>query len=347
MPKNIVVLTNDAGPSNGLQFVVNELKAQGHIVSDFLGKGKGLDAKIENKASNAMLEADFVLFGISSTPETWVEEVNLANIAKATGKPYGFFCCNWGEFRRPAFASVMKGANLLFTVDEADAKSAKDFVGKDTLVVPSGNPAWADYFNSKMSREEARAKLGVDPDAKILLVNGSKESVRNIILWFSSIEATKMLRMNIKMFISIHPGDPSPTGTYDMFFKSNADHAQKLPTGISTSQALNGVDLLISSISLVGVEAACLRKPVTDFVTPLDEMWWGGLSGSKDWKPAKDGASVLVRNIDDLVSVIDTLNYGNNCFDDQIENQERVFQRENVEGSAKRIVDEIVKTLAA
>lgn len=308
---NFVVVACDMGPSNALQHVMDALTKSGHGVDSYFGRGsvdflsRNTEEYAETFRHNVKF-ADKILLGISSTPERSKEELTAAKIAIEEEVPFGFFCNTFGEFRRPWFREVMKEARFLFVLSESEIEEAADFAPK-ARIIASGNPDWATYFKPVVSRQESRRMLGVSDDTTLVLAAGSKEMVRNALLWGSVVMAVDNLELKRKFQIALcrHPGESNPENIYHHMLEWSDAPISFLPGGMGFKQALPGADIVVTSLSATGIEAACQRKPVIDFATPLDRKWWEDLSGSAVWPPVDHWeTSILAGSVPSLTEAI-------------------------------------------
>lgn len=342
---NIMFVAMDAGPSQALGIIQREVLRRGHPIATELGMGTpfhdGTVELVEKDAASCI--GGKILIGLSSSKERSREELAAAETARSMGIPYGFMCCNYGEFRRPWFRDVIRDSSFLFTVCESDAQAAKEFAPKATIV-GSGNPVWASFFEWPMSRDEVRSRLGIAPDEKLILCSGTKVVDINLAQWESVAHAAKRLRnLKLRVLLSRHPGEQNPPN--DRYSEFVLNPAIQFLSGLNTSQALCGADVLISGHSLTGIESACKRIPMIDFVSDAEEVEWRRLSGSNDWPPAEQGASILARDASYLAATMrELLNTESPMAIIMRAAQEQSFSLEAVQGATKKIVDTLLDT---
>lgn len=333
----IMLVAMDAGPSNGLRLVASELIKNNHNVTTIFGMGQPFPEGTSEWIRTEVKSANRVLIGLSSSKERAAEEILAAETAKTMGTSFGFFACTYGEFRRAWFRDIIGYADFVFTVSEKEAEAAKKF-SPGANVVPSGNPEWATYFKPALGREEVRSHLGVKSKEKLILSVGSKEALRNMFLWGNLVLSTNGLDQPIRLILARHPGECNPQELYGDILKYSKYPIQFLE-GIRSNDAVTGSDLVVSSLSSVGIAGACQRIPVIDYITEFDEMFWTEMSGSSIWEPAELGASRKVNTVAMLAIEMDAL------LDHQASGtkamrsaQEKTFSLEQFERAAQKIV---------
>jgi hypothetical protein len=195
-----------------------------------------------------------------------------------------------------------------------------------------------------MSRDEVRARFDVGPDEKLILVGGSKEPLRNALLFGNVVMAVGRLgQMMHTLVFSKHPGEQNPPVTLYEAVLAETDGRGKYLERMRTDDASAGADLVITSISSVGIMGACQRIPVVDHITDIDTRWWRGLSGVDEWEPTDLGASYLAEDIVELEDSIKALldpESPEAMF--QRKDQKKHFRLEDVEGAASKIVGHLL-----
>lgn len=345
--KKIVLVAMDAGPSDALTIVARKLTEQGHEVSTFFGNGQPFPEDVTDHIRDAIAESDNILIGLSSTEMRGYEELFAAKTALVQNKPFGFFCTTFGEFRRTWFQDVLKQADFLFVINEAEKHAAAEYAPA-AIIVDSGNPQWADFFKPPMSRDEVRDHLGIASSQRMIMVGGSKELDRNISLFGKVVEACNKFGAPLHIVVGRHPGDRNNPQVYGETMATSYHPVKFLDQNMRSNTAIAGADLVISSISAIGVTGACLRIPVIDVVTKLDKDWWETLSGFPTWEPIEQGASVAVATAEELANSIEALllDRESPSIPAMRTAQEKAFSLEAVQGAADAIIDTLLHICA-
>ncbi len=335
----ILIVASDVGPCNALKLVRKELEKQGNAVEAIFCDGQPSTVARTGEMLSALAQADRALIGMSSTRERSAEEMLAAEVAFKDKIPVGIFCNTFGEFCRPWFQNIIPRSSLLFVVNGEEAAAASERFPKQKIVA-SGNPRWGSYFAPSIPREESRKRLGIAPDEKLILSSGTKEIVTNMLLWSGVITAAASYERNsgqkARVVLSRHPGERNMQDLYQDLIDL-ADCKVQFSGERSSSDALAGADLAVSSYSEVGIQAACLRIPVIDYVSPFAAKWWENLRAGGRWEPSEEGASCMVRgSVSELSHTIGRLlTPGSAEVRRMKKDQERVFRRD--EGSAEMI----------
>lgn len=293
----VVLLAHDVAPSQALKMIEKELMTRDLSVWSYLGNGGEITADPSDIAAT-IRNSDVVLLGMSSSEKLATEEIAAAEAALEHRTPYGFYADIYKCVRRPWFERVREGASFVFVINSDEATAARELFPNAKVVI-SGNPLWEDFFMPKRPREEVREKLEVASDETMVLCPGGKSAVVNILHWGGVIEALSDLSTDPKhwkIFLALHPGDKTPPDFYqDLVTHSRVPAKIVAKEFLSSSEMLSGCDLVIESCSTIGIEAACLRKPVISY---LSEIALGRLekgSGSRSWELCVLGVAEEVR----------------------------------------------------
>lgn len=300
--------------------------------------------------SSLVKDADVILAGMSSSLKLAEKELEAVEIAETDGKPFGFYADTYGTIRRPWFERFRKSASFVFVINDNEAIDAKG-IFPNAKVVISGNPMWEDFFNPKLSRAEARAKLEVVEDCKVVLCPGGKNFIINILHFGAVIDAMNRAADNLKyrnknnnfkVVFALHPGDQNKMEAYaDLSKYSRVPVFIMTKEHASTSLILPGCDLVVESASTLGIEAACQRIPVIDYFTETALSRLEEATGSREWDLCKAGAAIRVLDTDTLEAGIVLLVENSKIVTLQVR-QEMAFPKPPEKGAAIRAM---VRTL--
>lgn len=319
----VVLVAMDKAPSNAFRELGQTLQSRKVKVAAFLGNGDKMPA--DSAAIDiAIKDADFVLSGISSSPDLAKVELAAIASAKAHGKPYGYYSDTWHCWNRPWVNEYMKFANLLLVTNKADAvKAQRAFPGPK--VVLTGNPTDED-FGATMTKFNAQFRLGVgfvglEAVDKVIVVPGTKD--RNVNLWtlWSVVSASRsplMQGFSSRVYFCPHPGDKTPLDEYDEYINSEFgkkpfpfDRKLHIVPGdrMSTGEVICGADIVVGVAATEGRRAAYLRIPVVNVLNKpaLDRL--EKINQYRGWPPTEpeDGTEVAVHNADELAYAMATL----------------------------------------
>lgn len=339
----IVMIAADVGPSNSLTLVEPELEQEGHSVTTFFGQGQPFPEKTADEIADTVSQADIVLLGLSSTPSRAREELLAGQLARQKGARLALFCDTYGAYNRSWFQALIPTAHILFIVSKQETAIAQTLAPRAKIAV-AGNPDWTRHFGEPPhSREQVRQQLDLGAGEQLILSVGSKEAARNFSLWNNLIMATnRMPGKSWRLVLARHPGERQAAELYAELL-GYSDYPIQLLEGLSSTEALVGTDLVVSSLSTIGIAAACRRIPVIDFVTDLDKRWWQILSGNRIWPPAIQEASWEVDTLGGLQVGISTLlaTHSPEARNMKIA-QERAFAAEKMQGAAIKIATTLV-----
>lgn len=339
-----MLVTQDVGNGNAHKRIGEALERAGHTTNLFLGEGKPMPEGTLGKICLALSRADWLIVSYSSARERIEEERYAMIMAYALGVPIMMMGENYGtSFRGSWYGEVRREISLLSVVSEGEVLTAQTHVGEVTTIIQVPNPNWCTYFNATYTRDEVEQKLGIAPESKMILGIGSKEEDRNRLLYGGIIEAcNRMPKMNLEIILTLHPGAVRGTSIYDDLLERSVHSVRFVgkEEGISSQEMLPRCDLVVvPGGSTVGVMACCQRRPVIDFINPVDRDWWCDISGYDYWAPARMGASLLTENVDDLQGGIEALlDQYSNVFEEQRTKQEMFFNLSDFEGAAKQII---------
>jgi hypothetical protein len=211
-------------------------------------------------------------------------------------------------------------AARLFVINESEAEAAAELFtsSQKPEIVVSGNPAWEKFAFPELTRERVRELLGIGSSELVIMSPGIKDLVLNILLWGTIIEAASgtdvlgMLRHDVRVICSLHPGDPNDPQLYQSLTNGDREGLQIeiIPASkMKGSEMLPGIDLVIESFSTIGIEAAHQRIPVIACLTRLARHRYYQQSQRHDWPPYEMGAARVFKNdgSTDLASIISNM----------------------------------------
>lgn len=339
----VVLLTQDVGNGNAHKRISEALVRAGHHAILFLGEGKPMREGTFRKISTALTGADWLIISYSSTRERIEEERYAMIMAYTLGVPIMMMGENYYTwFRGSWYGEVRREISLLSVVSESEILTAKAHVGEDTEIIRAPNPNWCTYFTATYTSDAIGQKLGIAEETKMILGIGSKEEDRNLLLYGGVIEACNgMPKMNLEIIFTLHPGAMRGTSVYDDLLVKSVHPVRFVDKEVISSQEmLPRCDLVVvPGGSTVGVMACCQRRPVIDFINPVDRDWWRDISGCDYWDPARMGASLLAEDVDQLHRGMgELLDRYSTTFEEQRTKQGMFFNLADFEGAATQIV---------
>ncbi|MBI4122659.1 MAG: hypothetical protein HY462_01540 [Parcubacteria group bacterium] len=338
---NVLVVGHDIGVAGPLSQVCAEIVKQNGGVTAFLRHTAGPTAKADNLIAAADLDA--ALCGMSSSAELAAFELAAAGWAYSLRKPVALFADLPSSVGRPFFEEFRAIAAMLFVPNEAAATYGRKLFPA-TEVVISGNPRLEEFFTPKLTRAEARAKLGIPNEAVMVLVPGGKDLHVNRLHFTGAIEAAAKLNRMAVVVIAIHPGDKNGRAIYEDLASDCVRLAEK--KDISADDAVAGADIIVSSASTVGITGACQRKPVVNFFTEPALKRLESATGSRSWPGVDDGTELqVIEDTGELAQVMAELLDGRGRGVSLREAQERAYPQP--EGGSAALIAKKVLELAA
>lgn len=366
----VVLVARDVAPSAALRRVGDVLSSQGHAVAQHLGFGKALKSSVDMIVS-AVKEAAVVVCGMSANAKLSAEEVEAATTAVECGATLGFYCDTFGCHSREWFAKFRGRTNVkfLFHVNAQEARDAEQFFPNAVAYAPC-NPEVEDAFYSTANCREVRAKLGVQGDEYMVLLNGHKAPMITVPMLVASIQALhtaqirQHMRMRYKLFFSPHPGDPTldeksgypePEVFYGDLVQFGGVSLTLLPgkrvdkgNVLPVNDLIVGCDVLVAPASGSERTAACLRKPVIAFLSEISLARNVTVFGKREWELAEMGTSMPIYgcSAEGLAHAIDQLTRLPSSWDFQEMRrcQEEAFQPPEKQGEAVRVMATVIGT---
>lgn len=300
----VTLVANDFGESGTLKLLKNELDTSETEVEAFLGNGQTpfpYPAKVVNET---IAKSEIAVVTMSETSEA---EVAAAQSAVKHGVSLALVALgsSFNAYRNEAFAPVREHAELLFVVNEEEARAAHELF-PNTKIVPSGNPEWESFFMPALSREEVRKRLDLTDDMIFVLVVGDKKINLNRSLAMQTINAVRShsYALPFSVIFSVHPGheplsgmDQTPTehelvSFYQRLIEEYSPNARigvsckAHPYGIGTPQMIAGADIVIGGTSTELIRAACQR------IRSIAVLTYEALGSTNElaWRPCDWGA---------------------------------------------------------
>ena len=186
---------------------------------------------------------------------------------------------------------------------------------------------------ARFTREEVRAKLGINPEEKLVLAPGGKFAAGNMASWAIIMDALALLSGSFQLILSTHPGDITPGAInpeslknlkvlYDQEGRPVYDQEGKIvidttglkklplyeelvalspvPTRVvgkdmlTTSDLVPGADIIVEFGSSIGIEGAYQNVPVITLGLEVLLRRHEQASGSRMLESVDDGISELV-----------------------------------------------------
>lgn len=300
---DVCLVGHDVQPSMAFTALVSELSSRGLRVLLAVMNGK----EYPTLQSEVISLSRFVLIGMSSLDNA-VSEIEAATMANKLGVPFGFYA---GEtflcYRRSWFSSFWETASLVFAFNQSEVNEAQRYF-PNAKIVPTGNPTHASYFTFD-SKIDVERKLGLSPKHFVVFVGGGGSLQINQELLAATVYACGDIP-EVRIIFGLHPGDKNPVEKYREYTKDFAVPVTMTTRSIvSGSSVLSRANLLITSATSLGIEAACKRVPVINFLTTLGCDSLEQVTGGRVWPPCKHGVSMKVEDPISLRKVIQEKSY--------------------------------------
>ena len=337
----IVLVGNMKATENAFVPLSHELARRGHsVVTHLYSRDAGTIVRECEKA-------DLVCTGMASSDELAFPELLACGCGICARLPVALYADLPGSWRRPHFQSLMPMVNCLFVTNELTAMAVRGKYGSLLHIVASGNPEFEGFFSPKFTREEVRSRLGIGDESLIFSPRGKSVGV-NTIHWQAAIEAAIRLGRKIQVVLGLHPRDPEGKDGYSALesLAQNSGVQVRFLQGLSSSELLPGIDLMVSSASTLDYEAACLRIPVITFFSKEALERRKKDTGETSWEPCESGISHEIKDSPPEVLA--------NAMKELLENpetmqklQEEVYPKPPAKGAAVRIMAEYLAKLGA
>ncbi|NUM25837.1 MAG: hypothetical protein HUU49_04450 [Candidatus Buchananbacteria bacterium] len=306
--KSITLVARDMGGSEALGLLAEYLGSVGWQTHTFLGYGKQIASL--NDLQGAVEGSDITLCGMSSSPELAAPELTAFDLAKATGKKFGFFADIFNSHRRTWLQDQLRQADVFFVLNEDEAAKARQHLPGVNVVV-TGNPVWERFAFPKFTATEIRSQLGLN-DGRVLLVVGTKELLINIALVSAVLNLVHRHNWHCQIVYSFHPGDRNPVALYEPLVAWSGGKIQLvLPETMAGTDIVPAADVIVDSFSTIGIQAGFLRKPVVTYASGLALGRLKVITGQEMWEPIEQGYVMSGRNDEELQRALLSVFSGN------------------------------------
>lgn len=316
-PSDLVLVAVDPAPCNTFELIQ---KKTGCVA--FLGKGKLL-SDLE-KMRYSLNTAKIVLLGMSSSAERSEGERFAGNIASRAGVKIGLFADAPGCHARPWFEEFRDKVSFVSVINEKERRKAVGIFPESCEVAVCGNPDWDKYFFVQTTREDVRARLGIDTSKAMIYLAGHKVTMIALPALALVLQAVRIVNdPTITVVYSAHPGASLPWKEYEGVHYAGVpvklivqrpedelkgSHFER--TDLAEEEMIVGSDLVIGECATAEVGAACQRKPTVALMTEITLGRNPEIFGQREWEWTQAGTSIpnhaeprsLARTIIELLS---------------------------------------------
>lgn len=348
----VAMVARDAAPSRALGLVKNALLGRVVSVSSHIDLQTPLVNPLD-KILDDVRDSNLLVLGMSCSPELAEEEISAAKGALSAGVPFGFYADLFGTSSRAWFATFREKARFVFVMSEEEAVMTRR-IFPNAEVVASGNPILEGAFFVSRPAAETRSLLRVGSEDLMIYCTAGKDLEANRAHFKGVVEAIWRLaeQSHWIVFFMLHPKDKNDPSSYADFAQVEGVDARVVTVNemkaldLTFLEAIAACDIMVASVSTSGVEAACLRKPVVDFLPPIVVQRMIEQTSSDVWPPCKFGVSRLVMgDPDELTLAIRDLMFGDG-FRAMRARQEACFPVPQVRGAAvKTMTETLLKML--
>lgn len=287
------LVAGDHAQSLVLQMLETQLKEAGHETCSFFCDGQ-IDKFPKDVIDTSMRDTDWLIAGMSNNSS---EEVAAVEEARERGVKIALYADTYGAHSLKAFESVRNYEVTLFVINDHEAMGARETFPFATIVT-TGNPRWEEFAFPKLSRSEARLKLEIPADRRVILSAGDKHLDQNNIQFEATIKAVEKLgwESGTEILLALHPGDLNDRAAYEKLATEARCPTRVIGrhTGINSTEIIIGCDLVVGFTTTLSITAACLRIPTIDFCS---QVAMGGKEpkiGVDPWELAAQGATIPV-----------------------------------------------------
>ncbi len=305
-----VLVAGDFAQSEVMRMLGEVLQERGVEVVSFLRGGRA-EALPTEAIKHEIASANNLVVTMSNLSD---DEVMAVTEAHRIGVRCSLYADTFGNHRLPAFEPVRDFVETLFVINADEGRDAATYFPKANIVA-TGNPRWEEFAFPVQTRVQARERLSVFDDRKLILCPGDKYLALNMLLFGAAGEAVGSLNRRfgsqIELLIGFHPGDLNSPSLYEDVWRYAGCPVKVVGkhVGIPTSEIVIGCDMVVEFNSTIGIQAACLRKPVIDFCTTVALKGRPATIGKDPWKLVELGASegVYFGSVDKLACTIKRL----------------------------------------
>lgn len=306
----IVLVAGDFAESKILSQLKYVLSNDNHEVESFLGEGKPFCGEEIENIRKRVEKSDLVILGTSNTP-TAEAVIAAGEEAIKSGVRFGFCAPGNSFYKLEFFKGCYAQSSFLFVLNEEEDIARKLFPRAD--IVAMGNPLLEEMFECPLSREEVREKLNIGEEETLILCPGDKVFAVNFLLFgnvISAVHDDALKSYKPHVVIGLHPGDLNDQTLYRELKTYSNIPVQILTRDIMKSaQVIAGADLVVNSVSAIGIQAAMQKKPVISFLTTAAQIDLDKTFGPDyEWPPGKVGViEKITVSIDELAKAISRL----------------------------------------
>lgn len=331
-------------PSIAFTMLSQALIERGIQTISLIGAGKSTKSTTYPIIYNLVAKADVVLLGMSGPKKLAEEELLAAEIAATQNIPFGFYADTYNVFHHSWINQELRDkAAFLFLPVEEERKEAQILFPNAEIVV-SGNPTWEDFFSSKYSREQVRDLFMVGENEKLVLCSMGTIFEINLTMLKALDEALTAKKNSLvrwKIIIGIHPGDQNYRKDRDIYkesFRARVPMRFVARNEMATMDIIPGANYIVDTVgSSIGINAACLRKPVICYCSEAALNELEKSTGKRSWKPWELGVIKTVYNTRELTDAFDL------DFSNRIKQQKNVYPAPLKKGQAIKIMAETLQ----
>ena len=199
-----------------------------------------------------------------------------------------------------------------------------------------------------------RQKLGITDKQKMILAPGGKCLAQNMLLFGGVIEAANSMHIGQIVVLTLHPGDTNPSEIYADLVKYSRTPVLVIPKEmLSGPEMIPGCDVVVQSGSTIGIEAACQRKPVIEYLTYVGLGNWERQTGSRKMETielgiARVASASLGRGVDDMTYFVEALTNSQSGLGPQLmRQQKKVFPQPAEKGAAVKTIISALREICA
>ena len=329
---DVCLIGHDVQPSMAFTDLGRELCTRGLRVLTGVMSGKDR----QQVGANLVQASRCVVIGMSSSPQWAQVEVAAAQAAMEADVPFGFYSDIFRCHRRAWFEPFRAKASFVFAFNQAEVSDAQSYFPK-AKIVATGNPTHVSYFTRSMSAEDVEKIIAADSDAFVVFVSCSKHLKITLELLDAAVAACGGLD-RVRIVAGLHPGDQNPVEAYMAHAaEMGAQVTFVTKKELTGPQALCRANLLIESTGSLGIEAACKRIPVVNFLTPTSLELLVQETGAPEWPPCMHGTSIRVDNDPQRLRDYVVLLHSGQKLPDLTRRQEEIYPQPAIPGSSQSI----------
>ncbi len=300
--KTIALVANYAAGKNQLSLLAEKISKLGHRVQTCLTVNEKL---ADSGFREAVHGADLLVVGMAPDPISALVEFGAMDLAKELEIPVILYADTFGVALRPSLKERRGAVAGLFVPSESEALRAKPLF-PHAEIYPFGNPEWWVSRFPSMSKEDARALLGVKEGEVVILYSGTKRELADLHIVGQLVNACLAENMHARIIYTFHPGtrifgegkadEPAVRMVLNRIVRPLQEGndwvtAVVAEKGVSTEVVQCAADLVAESLSATGVIAIIRRQPVISFMTEMMKKHIGYVQGDSWYPLTAEGAS--------------------------------------------------------